>query len=515
MKKRVIFWVVILMTITSTAQKRECVNTRVLQYNKEKNCYELGMLLFKNDQNQYGKKYGVFNKHGFAFVQLKDHYPMTAKYAKLPTDQNYEGLGLIDTCGTFVVKPVFWSFSMNESDTAIGYINYTNQGDNIPCYLINFEKGTATDISDRYDFLKYLSEDRFIFYKKKGKTVGLLNTQFDTIVAPKFDRIKVFGFQNDSVEYPEKIRYMRSIPFLWDHDRINRINYFLGIKDYSGDDKELYTNDGKLLCPNFMSGKYDGDVFVCQSKNGRYSFFNRDWTKINGENKLALLKKYNAEGLEEIPYENLVKLELTVTKGSKDTLRQAYEYYPSGLLKRITSNNKKYNQTFYYFPNAETPTAMTYLEKGDTFRVNIDTRNGLAYSESTVNNQMMNFVHEFQYNKQMIREKMFLSDESDNYASKDSITYTIEDGNRVKVKDRLFTTIFEYYPDKLNTLDHAYFGQSYLGRVSKNLAKTEIEDTSRYDYTYEFDKQGRVTKEICVLKEANDAPSTTITIYRY
>lgn len=57
------------------------------------------------------------------------------------------------------------------------------------------------------------------------------------------------------------------------------------------------------------------------------------------------------------------------------------------------------------------------------------------------------------------------------------------------------TTSFEYYPDKVSTLNPANFGTPFLGLKSRNLIKKKKMGIVTREYTYEFDSQNRVIKE--------------------
>lgn len=57
------------------------------------------------------------------------------------------------------------------------------------------------------------------------------------------------------------------------------------------------------------------------------------------------------------------------------------------------------------------------------------------------------------------------------------------------------TTSFEYYLDKVSTLNPANYGAPFLGVKSKNLIKKKKMGVVTREYIYEFDSQNRVIKE--------------------
>jgi len=66
----------------------------------------------------------------------------------------------------------------------------------------------------------------------------------------------------------------------------------------------------------------------------------------------------------------------------------------------------------------------------------------------------------------------------------------------------VYTTNYEFYTDKKNTIDYENMGIFFLGKQNNNPIKKEIETTSGWDedytytYTYEYDAKGRITKMI-------------------
>lgn len=70
---------------------------------------------------------------------------------------------------------------------------------------------------------------------------------------------------------------------------------------------------------------------------------------------------------------------------------------------------------------------------------------------------------------------------------------------------------YVYYTDKLNSIGNKNYGQSYLGKSSQNLIKSEtINNNIIKTYTYEYDAHQRVSKQIIV-----HGTTQTITTYTY
>ncbi|HEX2935655.1 MAG TPA: hypothetical protein VHO72_09915 [Bacteroidales bacterium] len=82
----------------------------------------------------------------------------------------------------------------------------------------------------------------------------------------------------------------------------------------------------------------------------------------------------------------------------------------------------------------------------------------------------------------------FYSYEGDNFTQ--SITRYEE--NSVVTRD---TIRFEYYTDKVSTVNPANYGATFMGPSSKNLIRKKTMRQIIRDYTYEFDSQNRVIKE--------------------
>ena len=72
-----------------------------------------------------------------------------------------------------------------------------------------------------------------------------------------------------------------------------------------------------------------------------------------------------------------------------------------------------------------------------------------------------------------------------------------------------YTHVMTYYTDKPNGLSDDIFGEQYWGKNSKNLLKSNVNhfpdgsSSVKYDFTYEFDNQGRVTKETSTSDNGN------------
>ncbi len=60
------------------------------------------------------------------------------------------------------------------------------------------------------------------------------------------------------------------------------------------------------------------------------------------------------------------------------------------------------------------------------------------------------------------------------------------------------TTQFEYYTDKLTTIELNNMGFPTIGKPNKNLIKKKVYGNVATDYTYEFDSQNRVIKETVI-----------------
>lgn len=77
------------------------------------------------------------------------------------------------------------------------------------------------------------------------------------------------------------------------------------------------------------------------------------------------------------------------------------------------------------------------------------------------------------------------------------------------------TIIYTYYTDKADVLNSDTYGRGYDGYYGKHLLKKEETrysngDVSIWDYTYEFDGKGRVTK-----RTSQNGPSQSIGLYTY
>ena len=98
-----------------------------------------------------------------------------------------------------------------------------------------------------------------------------------------------------------------------------------------------------------------------------------------------------------------------------------------------------------------------------------------------------------------------------------------ENGNVVSIKEGGDVTSFTYYTDKENKyysfisdpiffVEDSYFFAAHpqlLGKMSKNLVKTYDDGYYQYNYTYETDKDGYITK---VVETDSDGYSTTYTL---
>ncbi len=88
----------------------------------------------------------------------------------------------------------------------------------------------------------------------------------------------------------------------------------------------------------------------------------------------------------------------------------------------------------------------------------------------------------------------------------DAFDYFYSNGNCDSVRNSSngnwnSTEVYTYFTDKLNSLDNNAYGLPYFGKGNKNLVKTEQwfysggQSTSLYNYSYEWDGNGMVSKE--------------------
>lgn len=101
-------------------------------------------------------------------------------------------------------------------------------------------------------------------------------------------------------------------------------------------------------------------------------------------------------------------------------------------------------------------------------------------------------------------DTIFYSYEGDNFTQ--SITRYEE--SSVVTRD---TVRFEYYTDKISTVNPANYGATFMGPRSKNLIRKKTMRQIISDYTYEFDSQDRVIKET----SANGDNVVNIINYKY
>jgi hypothetical protein len=98
------------------------------------------------------------------------------------------------------------------------------------------------------------------------------------------------------------------------------------------------------------------------------------------------------------------------------------------------------------------------------------------------------------------------------YNNNDTITYNYDNiGNLISTVSNGYTTNYEYYTDKINTIGYYNWGIYFLGKDSKNLIKSAIQNTYTTNFNYTFDSNNRVSKKREIT--SNYQNTTTYTYY--
>jgi len=98
------------------------------------------------------------------------------------------------------------------------------------------------------------------------------------------------------------------------------------------------------------------------------------------------------------------------------------------------------------------------------------------------------------------------------YNNNDTLTYNYDNiGNLISTVSNGYTTNYEYYTDKINTIGYYNWGIYFLGKDSKNLIKSAIKNTHTTNFNYTFDSNNRVSKKREIT--SNYQNTTTYTYY--
>lgn len=178
-----------------------------------------------------------------------------------------------------------------------------------------------------------------------------------------------------------------------------------------------------------------------------------------------------------------------------------YEYDEKGRVKLMTSSIGI--RKFYYADSAMTE--VEYLLTGNIADINIYKLNtdGLMYFRQigfeTGNNYSTFF---YSASRELMKQVDTL------LLAPGKITHQYyRTGNRIDSIKKVYnntteTRIFEYYPDRINTITNESTGKSYLGVSSSNPVKRELRRLNAnmavvvLSYTYEYDAQNRISKRI-------------------
>jgi hypothetical protein len=178
-----------------------------------------------------------------------------------------------------------------------------------------------------------------------------------------------------------------------------------------------------------------------------------------------------------------------------------YEYDEKGRVKAMTASNGF--RKFYYSDSAITE--VEYFLNGNIADINIYKLrpDGLMYFRQ-IGYETSNTYSLFYYSAS--RALMTQVDTLLQAPGKIIHQY-YRTGNRVDSIKKIYNTttetrIFEYYPDRVNTITNESTGKSHLGVSNPNPVKRELTKVNNnipgvaVSYTYEFDSQNRISKRI-------------------
>jgi YD repeat-containing protein len=180
-----------------------------------------------------------------------------------------------------------------------------------------------------------------------------------------------------------------------------------------------------------------------------------------------------------------------------------YEYDAKGRVKMMTASNG--TKKFYYSDSAITE--VEYFLNGNVADINIYKLrpDGLMYFRQ-IGYETGNTYSTFYYSA----SRALMTQVDTLLQGPGKVTHQYyRTGNRVDSVKRLYnniteTRIFEYYPDRVNTITNESTGRSYLGISSPNPVKRELTRIGNnmpgvaVSYTYEFDSQNRISKRIAI-----------------
>ncbi len=172
---------------------------------------------------------------------------------------------------------------------------------------------------------------------------------------------------------------------------------------------------------------------------------------------------------------------------SNQPIRALEETLPNGTIRmNCTSNPRTYklNAEGYY---------VGYTTNCESLSIKYD-KNGFIVSES-------HFMIDFSGNQYFKNDGKNIIDIANSGTSYGGGEFTNKD-------------VYSYFLDKVNTIGNQNFGKTFLGKSSENLVKTIAATAeNNFEYTYEFDEEGRVTASTVKNLKLNEQAKTYYSYY--
>lgn len=185
-----------------------------------------------------------------------------------------------------------------------------------------------------------------------------------------------------------------------------------------------------------------------------------------------------------------------------------FDYYPDGKLKKYEYVDDNYGIYEYFndsivlkcYSLSSSNTKINEIEYTRTYYIN---SSGMADSSKTTYPDQQNIQTTYEYDTNGFLVRTLEGDwEIINTVLDENVTYTASYYNG----NLLTSESFEHFGDKLNNtntslfncFDYSKTGTGFLGKFGKNLQKKSVFTNSgthyTYEYSYNFDERGRITK---------------------
>jgi hypothetical protein len=210
---------------------------------------------------------------------------------------------------------------------------------------------------------------------------------------------------------------------------------------------------------------------------------------------------------------SLLDINVKVKTATYDTTVFSYTYDAQG--RQLTCDNSDGLKRKYDYPIGSIKESVYKNGTLEYFYKNDLNADGLCIKETKSNEPA--YEQQYEYNPDKMMSKIITKK---NGAAIQQIDFFYSNGNCDSIRlisngQYSLTIVKEYYTDKPNVFSNEIFGNNHYGKSSRNMLRSETyiypgSSGSCTNFSYEYDSQGRVAKEI-----SSKANLTSISAYTY